>query len=187
MKLLLMIMAILVSSCSINKSKIKIERCTKPEGSEMEVPLWICKRYKDGDKLFGIGYADKSISGLDFMKKISIEDANIKLTQLFREELLRKIIQTYQPTTQEQNELINIIADNIRNEITIKSLGTTVITSEFITQNGGLFVLVNLSETNFNKLLENNLKKLIISNNEVWEELHPQKTEDKIVYLIVNG
>lgn len=131
--------------------------CVFPDSSEqVEAPKWVCGVLPKDVSVGSVGYAAKSLAGYQTMKNIAVNSARSNLLMQMESKIKYDLNKSTNTNVTEANtETLDKTVKEELNASVNKSISNSKILTSITSPSGGLFVLVGMSEEDFNRQMKN--------------------------------
>ncbi len=167
-----------------------VSECYYPDTVDVEGPAWVCDGPVDGVALKAVGVAEPTQAGFAFQRRIAQNNAQIEIAVRVRSRV-RDIIRQY--TEQIGNvpeEQTNAVITVTTQTITDVTLQQVELFASIKSPNNYFYVLMGITDDNFNAFLDTALRSSIQQNADDWGaflDLHNQDQELLAKELITKG
>ncbi len=167
------ILLLLISACSSTPEK---PDCVYADGSNQPAPKWICIKDSQLTALVTVTYADKSATGINFMRQAALVAAQDELLQLFKLRLKQRLTDYAQRQALIDSQLLAQVIAASHQQVTLQSLIGVRITRQRITPTGGLVIMVGINEEDAISMSQQTIKKAMLLAPSLWQKLQPKES-----------
>ena len=147
-------------------------------------PSWICDEPVSGLYIQGIGMAEKSAAGQNYMQDMARIAALKQLAEKLEAIIARRVMQYTSTTGMESTETIDALVSSSVKTITSKALESTKNLKTLIGPEGRVYVVVGLDKNTTKAIVKNMVMTSIISEPALWQEFKTQKSADEMAARI---
>lgn len=176
--------ALMMASCSFSP---KQPECAFADGSNQPAPAWVCSKDTNEHSLSIIIYADKSATGLNFMKQMAESSAHFELAKKLKLKVSR-MLEAYAGNVgfSDHQSLNKILAHTLSliNSNTLKQSRTI---HQQITPTSGIVIMVYISESDLQKVIKKTLQQSITNHPRLWQKLMGHQSQVELINAIVRS
>ncbi|MBY5992888.1 LPP20 family lipoprotein [Ferrimonas balearica] len=143
--------------------------CTFPDAAQTQAPGWVCDEPVAGFALTGVGYAKQSPAGIGFMKEVAANDGRVKMAQAFRTRVAATFRQSVVASGGNGDETTNTLVETAARNVTEQALSGARILQSRTSPSGALYVLVGMSEADYERTMKEALKASQDRDSELWQ------------------
>ncbi|MBY6186134.1 LPP20 family lipoprotein [Marinobacter hydrocarbonoclasticus] len=143
--------------------------CTFPDAAETAAPNWVCDEVVEGYALTGVGYAKQNPAGIGFMKEVAANDGRVKMAQAFRTRVAATFRQSVVAAGSDGDESTETLIEAASRNVTEQALSGARILKSRTSPSGALYVLVGMSEADYERTMKEALKASKSQDGELWQ------------------
>ncbi|MBY6106789.1 LPP20 family lipoprotein [Ferrimonas balearica] len=143
--------------------------CTFPDAAETAAPEWVCDEAVAGYALTGVGYAKQNPAGIGFMKEVAANDGRVKMAQTFRTRIAATFRSSVVASGIDGDDTTNTLIETASRNLTEQTLSGARILKSRTSPTGALYVLVGMSDADYERTMKAALKASKNQDSELWQ------------------
>ncbi|MCK8046835.1 LPP20 family lipoprotein [Shewanella sp. 1CM18E] len=176
-----------LAGCQSNDTVKDVQQidCFYPDAPTTEAPRWVCDVMPTGIEMGAVGYAKKSVAGLNIMRDVATNDARARLAQqfetnvntLFKQATTANIASS---STDGVSEEVNEYLESVIKNVTSRTLSNSKVIVTQRSPGGGLYTLVGMDKATYD---ENIAKVVAAAGNkdpELWNKFNSKKAAEEL-------
>lgn len=179
--------AALLAACSSKEpAQQEVASCVFADGSNQPAPEWVCGAPVSGIDMSAVGYADKSVAGVNFMKQMAATAARVELAQTMKVDVQNMIKQYAETTGNGDSETLDQVNTSVTRQITKETLVGSKIARQMPTPSGGIVVLVGMDPETAKQVSKQVLTTSMKNDKALWQKFQAEKSFDEMAAEIAN-
>lgn len=135
----------------------------------VEAPKWTCIPEVE-DAYAGVGIAEKSAAGMDYMRRVALANGRSDLAQQIQSQVKDKITMYTGTTGAGTNETVDKAVETVTKQVAKVDLVGSKAVDMWTAPSGAIYMLVTVSHDSANEQIQNNLKTSFKNDSALWQQ-----------------
>lgn len=145
----------------------------------VKAPAWTCIP-SAGDSYAGVGIAEKSAAGMDYMRRVALANGRSDLAQQIQSQVKDKITIYTGTTGAGGSETVDKAVETVTKQVAKVDLVGSKALDFWTAPSGAIYMLVTVSQKTANEQIKNNIKTSFKNDQALWQQFKAKNALDEL-------